>query len=304
MGGQICHSNPEAEYHMKILVTGATGFIGNYVINELLKSKDYDIIATAIDDPEKAKIFSWFEHVTYFKYDLNSHSNNFFTLLDKPDLLIHLSWQGLPNYKELFHIEKNLFSNYFFIKNMVENGLKNLSIIGTCFEYGLQDGCLNEELETNPINPYGLAKDTLRKFIVELNKKFEFSFKWIRLFYLHGEGQSKNSILEQLKTALANNEAAFNMSGGEQLRDYLPIEKVAEYIVKISIQNRVTGIVNCCSGEPVSIRRLVENYLQTNSKQIKLNLGYYPYPDFEPLAFWGDNSKLKEILNINSNKNI
>jgi nucleoside-diphosphate-sugar epimerase len=301
MGRKICHPNPGTVYNMKILVTGATGFIGNYVIHELLKSKGNDIIATAIDSSDRAKFFDWFKHVKYIECDLNNQNSNFYAFFGKPDLLIHLSWQGLPNYKELFHIEKNLFSNYSFLKNIVENGLKNLSVIGTCFEYGLQEGCLSESLETKPINPYGLAKDTLRKFIVELNRKLEFSFKWIRLFYLYGKGQRDSSILAQLEKALINNETVFNMSGGEQLRDYLPIEKVAEYIVKISTQNKITGIINCCSGEPISIRRLVENYLKTNDRQMKLNLGYYPYPDYEPMAFWGDDAKLKKILNPNIN---
>jgi dTDP-6-deoxy-L-talose 4-dehydrogenase (NAD+) len=86
------------------------------------------------------------------------------------------------------------------------------------------------------------------------------------------------------------------MSGGKQLRDYLPVEKVAEYIVKISIDDKITGIINCCSGEPISIRKFVENYIAEKNKNIELNLGYYPYPDYEPMAFWGDNKKLMKIL--------
>ena len=88
------------------------------------------------------------------------------------------------------------------------------------------------------------------------------------------------------------------MSGGEQVRDYLPVEKVAEYIVKISIQDKISGIINCCSGEPISIRRLVENYLVEKNKSIKLNLGHYPYKDYEPMKFWGENNKLKQIIDV------
>ena len=86
------------------------------------------------------------------------------------------------------------------------------------------------------------------------------------------------------------------MSGGEQLRDYLPVEKVAEYIVKISMQDKIRGIINCCSGKPISIRKLVENYLSEKNASIELNMGYYEYPDYEPMAFWGDNKKLMKIL--------
>ena len=94
------------------------------------------------------------------------------------------------------------------------------------------------------------------------------------------------------------NEKKFNMSGGKQLRDYLHVEKVAKFIVKISLQNKINGIINCCSGKPISIRDLVEGYLEENNKNIELNLGHFPYPDYEPMAFWGDNKKLNKINGI------
>jgi len=279
---------------MKVLVTGATGFIGSYVVNELLKQQ-YHVIATS-RNLDKAHSYEWFSQVEYIPCDLNVAQKNFFQSFQQPDLLIHLAWEGLPNYKDLFHLEKNLFSNYRFLKNIVENGLKSLVVTGTCFEYGMQCGALSENVETKPDNPYGLAKDTLRKFLEQLQKKCNFEFKWVRLFYVYGKGQSSNSILSQLDKALDNGEVSFNMTGGEQLRDYLPVEKVAEYIVKIAMQNKVNGIINCCSGYPISIRKLVENHLEKKQKNIYLNLGYYPYPDYEPMAFWGNADKLNMAL--------
>jgi len=104
---------------MKVLITGATGFIGNHVIKELLKIEDCKIIATSLMSTDKAREFGWYDHVKYIKHDLNDSNKNYFTFFEKPDLLIHLAWQGLPNYTELFHFEKNLFLSYNFIKNLV-----------------------------------------------------------------------------------------------------------------------------------------------------------------------------------------
>jgi nucleoside-diphosphate-sugar epimerase len=155
---------------------------------------------------------------------------------------------------------------------------------------------MSEAMISDPQNPYALAKDTLRKFLFELQKEQEFNFKWIRLFYMFGEGQNPKSLLAQLQIALTNGDMEFNMSGGEQERDYLPVEKVAEYIVAVALQNEVEGIINCCSGKPIKVKELVANYLKENNADIKLNLGYYPYTDYEPMSFWGDNTKLKQIL--------
>ena len=285
---------------MRILVTGATGFIGKHVIRELLKTQ-HEIIATAIEKDFSMEI-SEGAKFRYIQCDLNDTKDDYFTFFDCPDSIIHLSWQGLPNYNKLFHFERNLFSNYFFLKNLIQNGLRDLNVIGTCFEYGMKNGCLMEDRITEPGNSYALAKDVLHSFLIELNKNYEFSLKWIRLFYLYGEGQNKKSLIEQLKIAIEAGEDTFNMSPGDQLRDYLTVEKVAEYIVKISLQKEILGCVNCCSGSPISVRSLVENYIKSNGKEIKLNLGYYSYPDYEPMAFWGSTQKLNKILELYKEK--
>ncbi|MDR2511413.1 MAG: NAD(P)-dependent oxidoreductase [Bacteroidales bacterium] len=281
----------------KILITGATGFIGRNVIGYLLQNEQYSLIATSIEDKETAeKIFPLLKQTTYAPKNLNDKEENYFDFFGRPDIVIHLSWEGLPNYYELFHIEKNLSSNFYFIKNLIVNGLKDISLAGTCFEYGLQNACLKEDMPTYPTTPYGLAKDTLRKFIEALRRYYDFSMKWVRIFYPYGDGQAPKSLWSQMKKAVENGDKTFNMSQGDQLRDYLPIKKVAEYIAKIATQNEITGIINCCSGKPLSVKQFVENFFAAHNYSIQLNLGYYPYPDYEPMEFWGDVTKLNKII--------
>ena len=285
---------------MKVLVVGSTGFIGSHIMDNLLRKKDINIIATT-RNIEKAKKFSWFndKKVNIIEFDISQTNSDVYDRLQRPDIMIHLAWDGLPDYKNINHIEQNLYKNYFFLRDMISGGLKDLTITGTCFEYGLKNGCLSEEIKTDPVTSYAIAKDSLRRFLQELQKTKKFNLIWSRLFYVYGNGQSPKSLLSQLNAAINNKEKIFNMSGGEQLRDYLPIEKLAEYIVKIALQNKITGIINCCSGKPISIRNLIENYIKGRNANIRLNFGYYPYPDYEPMAFWGDNSKLLKIINNN-----
>jgi nucleoside-diphosphate-sugar epimerase len=281
---------------MKILITGATGFIGNHLITELL-DQGHEIIATSTSE-DRASTYKWFSKVRFIAYKITSdnYEGNLMEYFGNPDRVIHLAWEGLPDYNNLHHIEANLFSQYRFLKNLIVNGLKHLLVTGTCFEYGMQNGCLSENMLCFPSNPYAIAKDTLRKFINLIKDKYLLDFKWVRLFYMYGEGQAASSLISQLDNAIQNNQPDFNMSAGEQIRDFLQIDKVVKCLAKIALQDHYSGIINCCSNQPVSVRKFVEDYLKKKKSDIRLNLGFYKYPPYEPLAFWGDNSKLNKIL--------
>jgi len=282
---------------MRILVTGATGFIGNHLIGELLKDSSNQIIATA-RNKHKAKEFDWYSEVKFIEYNLKDSDRNLFNLFGKPDQLIHLAWDNLNNYNDLAHLETILYEQFRFLKSIITGGLKDVVITGTCFEYGMVEGVLSEDMDPKPSNSYALAKDTLRKFIIELQKQTNFSYKWIRLFYMHGDGQSKASLIPILDKAIEDRDSEFNMSGGEQLRDFLPINEVVRNIGLIASQNiYIDQPINCCSGRPISIKSLVEKHLKVKKIKMKLNLGYYPYPDYEPMRFWGSNLILHKIKN-------
>ena len=268
---------------LKIAVVGATGFIGRHVVTELLKY-DVDIVATYYSNKSKLIYPS---NVYWLHFDIMKSSDNVFSELGEPDVLIHLAWSGLPNYNSLHHYEVELINQYAFLKKMVLGGLKSVVITGTCFEYGMQSGPLSADMETEPNNSYGFAKDVLRKQLEYLQLKYEFKITWARLFYMYGEGQSEASLLPQLCKAVKERRNSFKMSGGEQLRDYLPVTEVAKQLVLLAQKSKNIGIVNICSGKPKSVRSLVEQWVSENDWNIQLELGYYPYPDYEPMEFWG-----------------
>lgn len=279
---------------MKVLVTGATGFVGRHLVAALL-ARGCTVRAVA-RDAQKAADMPWIKDVEFVSADIHAADLDFDALTEGVDALAHLAWPGLPNYRALFHFEHNLMADYRFIKGAVEAGVKQVLVTGTCFEYGMQSGPLSEKNDAQPANPYGLAKHTLHRFLQNLQQEHSFTLQWARLFYLHGEGQNPNSLLAALDRAIDAGDTTFNMSAGEQLRDFLAIETATAYLAAILHKRDFDGTINCASGQPVSVRALVEQHVRERGATIGLNLGHYPYPTHEPLAFWAVTERLQQLL--------
>ncbi|MGL6403173.1 NAD-dependent epimerase/dehydratase family protein [Aeromonas hydrophila] len=266
----------------QVIVTGATGFIGQHLIPSLIE-QGYSVVAIS-RNVKKGHQFDWFEKVQFVSMDY--HEDDFNFTPEEGSSLIHLAWQGLSNYMSLSHFEEDLPKSYNFIKRCISLGVKNVLITGTCYEYGMQHGQLSSSTKTAPVTPYGLAKDCLRLFLENLKLEHPFTLQWARLFYIYGHGQNNNSIITQLDAAIERNDPIFYMSGGEQLRDYLPVDVAIMQIIEIFSSDQ-NGIFNICSGQPISIRRLVEKRILEKESNISISLGHFPYRSYEPMAFWG-----------------
>jgi nucleoside-diphosphate-sugar epimerase len=279
---------------MKILVTGASGGLGELIITQLLDA-GHIVIATS-KNKEKAEQLSFYNQVQYVAYDLyNPSSTNLFEYFHRPDALIHLAWDKLNEYKNEVHLTSILNQHKQFLQNLISNGLKDVTCVGTCYEYGLQEGELIESMPSKPMMPYPASKNLLRIYLEELQNEFKFHLKWPRVFYVFGAIKERKNLYTLLLDAIHRGDKSFNMSGGEQIRDFLSPNEIADIIIKIATQNKVLGIINCCSGVPIQLKDKIQNFLKENNYQIALNLGYYPYPDYEPMQTWGSVEKLNKI---------
>lgn len=288
LGDVLRDRNP---FTVKIAITGATGFIGRHVVNALCK---YDVdVVTVGRRPVGDDTPGQYRHVIQ---DLSRCSAETYRDLGKPDILIHLAWSGLEDFASSLHTEQELPLHEAFLGDMLRAGLPCLLVAGTCLEYGMRTGGLVETVETRPVTAYGNAKDTLRRRLQHLQTDLPFRLCWGRIFYPYGEGQAPNSLFPQLRRAAESGEKVFNMSRGDQIRDFLPVENVAAILVELALANRNLGVVNVCSGKPVSVMEQVQRWLKENDWSIELNPGFYPYPEYEPMAFWGDRNKLDGIL--------
>lgn len=278
----------------RILVTGATGFIGRHTLCELLARENVqEVVAVSRNSPGPGQLPPPVRHVAL---DITASPLPDLVSLGNPDVLIHLAWSGLPNYRSQYHYETHLGEQYRFLAGLIRDGLPSLVCSGTCLEYGMRCGELDEGIVPDPCNAYGLAKDALRRELDLLREINSFQFTWARLFYMYGDGQPATSLYPQLIAAGRRGDKRFKMSPGDQIRDFLPVKVVAKHLVNLALGTSGAGVVNVCSGMPISVRSLAENWIKQHKWNMKLDLGHYPYPNYEPLAFWGSTRKLDAHL--------
>jgi len=217
--------------------------------------------------------------------------------LGRPDVLLHLAWDGLPNYLADQHLSQELPRQRRFLAACLDGGLRRLVVAGTCLEYGMREGCLTEGMAPAPTTAYGEAKarlaDDMRQYAVAKNA----SLTWLRLFYLYGSGQAPTSLYAQLQAAIERGDEEFPMSPGDQVRDFQPASNAAALIAEIATRCDVdAGTVNICSGQPTTVLSLVERLIHERGAMIRPSTGRYPYPSYEPFAAWGDRTRLDHLL--------
>jgi len=278
---------------MKVAVTGATGFVGEHILAALAK-RDISIVAASRQIPNA---FPTDNDVTFVALDI-SQATGAYERLGSPDVLIHLAWEGLPNYQSQRHVDVEMPAQLRFLDACMRDGLGRLVVAGTCFEYGLAEGELDEDRSTAPVTQYGTAKDALRRALEVACNRHGTELAWTRLFYLYGPGQGAGSLYTLLNRAIDEGQDSFDMSGGEQVRDFLPAHEAARLLAELALSPGAAGIFNICSGVPVKVRELASRWIQARQSKISMNLGKLPYSPIEPMSFWGSRRRLETFLGV------
>ena len=140
---------------MKILVTGANGYIGSKVVKQLLDDAA-EVIATDFDNKNidnRAK---------FVKVNIFEDNDNWYSYFDKPDVCLHMAWRDGFVHNSNAHM-MDLSNHYKFITNLIDNGLNTIAIMGSMHEVGYHEGAIDENTPCKPLSQYGIAKNTLRE---------------------------------------------------------------------------------------------------------------------------------------------
>jgi len=273
---------------MKVVVTGASGYMGRYVVKELL-NKGHEVTAVDLHYKEvdsRAEL----SDVSIFSGDKDIYEQ-----LGKPDLCIHLAWRDGFIHNSVKHME-DLSRHFTFLYNLIRGGCSRIAVMGTMHEIGYWEGKVDENTPCTPLSQYGVAKNALRQSLMLLCKDKEVNLYWLRAFYITGDDGRNSSVFTKLLEAVSDGKKTFPFTSGKNQYDFIDIRELAKRIVAASTQDRYTGIINVCSGKPVSLKEKVEGFIRENGLEIDLEYGVFPDRPYDSPIIYGDSTIIDEIM--------
>lgn len=241
----------------RVLVTGATGFVGQQVVRSLsARGILLRLVVRAGKKATSALLVNGCEIIT--SEDLFAESSKWWAeQCEGVDAVVHLAWYAEPG--KYLHSPKNmdcLVGSLTLARGAVQAGVKRLIGVGTCFEYDLSAGVVSVDTPLRPISPYANAKAALYLGLDQWLQTQSVEFSWCRLFYLYGEGEDRRRLVPYLRSKLEKREPA-ELTCGNQVRDFLNVADAGRLIADVALSDE-TGPVNVCSGVPITVRQLAE----------------------------------------------
>ena len=275
----------------KVLVTGASGFIGKQLVKDLI-SKNYEVVGINFQH----EIGLTHKNLQVITLDLLDYKavNDFFAN-NRFDNLIHLAWYGDAKcHAHNINIEW-VAASLNILKHFCETGGKKVLIAGSISEYDFEYGYFKEDL-TPLVNKslYGKSKAALYNLAKAYCEQNNIDFKWARIFNLYGQYERPQRLMPYVITSMIKGEDV-KVSTCEKFQDYLHVEDVSAAIIKL-YESNISGAVNICSGEPVRLKTIVEKIKNLTNFQGNILYGAIPCGFEDPLVV-GDPAKLSQELN-------
>jgi len=289
----------------KILITGATGFIGSNIAFQLVE-KGYSVSATH-------RTSSSFEKCQHFKdrinwIDINDPNWKNIVSEIKPNQLIHTAWNGIEaQQRNDWEIQ---MQNFWFSKELFdlakEFSIKKVIAFGSQAEYGTCEFSVNEETVTKPNDAYGAIKILALNYLRTLFSDTDQEWYWMRVFSVFGEYENSGWLIPNVISKLLRNEPV-KLTACEQSYNYLYINDFVAQIHKlIDFEENTSGIYNLCSSRSIKLKDLLLQITDLlGLSPDLLQFGALPYRKGQNMYIAGDNSKFQKIFNpVNGLENI
>lgn len=273
----------------RVLVTGAGGYIGRHVVTALLE-RGHQVIAADIRGDgidRRARLCI---------SDIFSGESGLYEALGSPEILVHMAWLDGFIHNSPRHMEY-LPLHYRFLEQMLSGGVRQVAVMGTMHEIGYFEGEINEDTPANPLSLYGVAKNALRQACGVLQGQYpDAVFQWLRAYYICGDDAFNHSIFAKITAAEREGKKTFPLNSGKNRYDFIEVEELARQIAAAVSQRETHGVINCCTGQAISLRDKVESFIAERGFSIRPEYGVFPDRPYDSPAVWGNPDKIREIM--------
>jgi nucleoside-diphosphate-sugar epimerase len=275
----------------KILLTGATGFIGRHCLPHL-SARGYEVHAVSTRGSLNSSL-----DIHWHKVDLlNSLQLRDLVADVMPSHLLHFAWYAVPGkYWTSLENIRWVQSSLELLQAFVANGGERAVLAGTCAEYDWRYGYCSEKL--TPLAPstlYGTCKHSMQIILDSLSKQTGLSSAWGRIFSLYGPYEHQDRLTSSVIRSLLMGERA-RCSHGNQIRDYLYVKDVADAFVAL-LESGVEGPVNIGSGKPVILKNIIQKISDKIINRDYIEFGAVPVSLDDPPLLVADARRLtKEV---------
>lgn len=284
---------------MKILITGASGFLGKSLIKKLTEKK-IEVLALS----RTHSIIFDKKNVKWLKFDFS----NIAPLINeikkfKPEIVYHFYWEDIPNFNKINSLNSLNRSILFFSEILNFKSVRKVVVSGSCLEYEKNKGICKETFNTKPKRDFTWAKNTLRNWLeIQTNRRM-IQFYWLRVFYVFGPWQRSEALIPYILNCLSKKKMPEieNFTNGN---DYIYIDDAIEIFLHVTNLNIPSGIYNVGTGKSVKVYdifSIAENIVnKTNySDQIKHSLKNQNNK-IKNIDFWSDMTKTKMHFNYDN----
>lgn len=276
---------------MRVLVTGASGFVGRSAL-EALARRGVELHAVSHHEPRADLQYVW------HRADLLDHDRIRAVVNEaRPDVILHLAW--IVEHGAFWTSPQNLDwvgASLALARAGAENGIQRFVGVGTCYEYEWpQDGdCSEFETPLRPSTLYGECKDATRRAIEAFSVEAGFSFVWARLFFLYGLREGPGRLIPAVARALAANKPVMCTSG-VAIRDFMDVRDAGEALASLALSDLV-GQINIATGEGIKIADIVRKLGALSGRAELLQMGALPDRLGEPQRIVANVNRLNTEL--------
>ena len=283
---------------VRVLVTGATGFIGSHLAERLVV-EGAEVTLAVEPGTNKANVASILDKVRVREVDLReSHMVRRLVRECQPSKVYHLAAVGVtePGIEPGLAAQVNVMGTLNLLDALRETQCDCFVNTGTCYEYGHNTPPMHEDQAVDPINAYAASKSAAWLFCNMYHKTRGYPIVTLRPFTVYGPRQSEQALIPQTIISALRAED-FEMTGGEQTRDFTYVDDVVEGYIRASLSKKAIGqTINLGTGEERPIKHVVLKVLELMDNPVKPMIGALPYRPREIWRLYSDSGKARELF--------